>query len=130
MMSKKLSAMMLILSLMLALAACGGNNNGNNNNSSQSPEPSGDVVASEEIVVKASNWEFDQKEYKATKDTPIKITLENIQGAHGIEIKGTKVKLRNNESAVVTLAAGEYEIICNIACGTGHSQMRSKLIVA
>jgi cytochrome c oxidase subunit 2 len=112
--------------LLLALSACGSDNNKESANSAASPSES----PSQEIVIKATTFEFDQPEYAFPKDTPVKLTLENLKGAHGIEIVGTDFKVKGNNSEVVTLPAGTYEIKCNILCGTGHKQMIAKLIVS
>jgi len=124
---RKSFAMLLMLgALALALAACGGNKE---NNSSGSSAPSESQTASEEIVIKASNWEFDKPEYIVPKDTPVKITLE-LDGGHGIKVKGTDIDLGpGRTSTVVTLKEGTYEFKCSIMCGKGHNDMVSKLVV-
>ncbi len=124
-MHKQLGYALVAIAFVLVLAACGSNNNDNNAAGSSSPA----ATASEEIVIKAKSWEFDQAEYVIPKDTPVKITVENLNGAHGIENKDAGIKIRGGKSEVVTLAAGTYEIKCNIPCGAGHTDMVAKLIV-
>jgi cytochrome c oxidase subunit 2 len=124
-MQKKIGFFLTAVALVLLLAACGGKEKEPENNAS-APADS----ASQEVIIKASNWEFDQKEYTISKDTPVKLTLENLSGAHGIEIVGTDVKIRGNKSEVVTLKAGTYEIKCNIMCGSGHATMVTTLVVS
>ncbi|MFD0671566.1 cupredoxin domain-containing protein [Cohnella sp. GCM10027633] len=121
-MQKKLGYALMALAFVLVLVACGGNDSDN-------AEPSESLVASQEIVIKASSWDFDRPEYIIPKDTPVKITVENLSGAHGIEIPDADLKIRGGKSKVVTLAAGTYEFHCNIQCGTGHGQMVAKLVV-
>ncbi len=128
-MQRKIAYLLTLTALVLALSACGGNNNkdaGSNN----SPSASAPDSASTELVIKAENWEFDQPEYTIPKDTPVTLTLENTNGAHGIEIIGQDVKIVGNKSEVVTLPAGTYEIECAVMCGAGHSKMKAKLIVS
>jgi cytochrome c oxidase subunit 2 len=122
-MQKMLCYILMTIAFVVVLAACGSNNSNNN------AEPSGAAVASQEIVIKAASWQFDKAEYVIPKDTPVKITVENLDGMHGIDIKDAGVKIRGGKSAVVTLAAGTYEFNCYIQCGTGHSKMTAKLIV-
>lgn len=125
-MQKQIGYALLALAFVLVLVACGSkNNNADNAAGSSSPAAS----ASEQIVIKAKSWEFDQAEYVIPKDTPVKITVENLSGAHGIENKDAGIKIRGGKSEVVTLAAGTYEIKCNIPCGAGHSEMKAKLVV-
>ncbi|QMV43462.1 cupredoxin domain-containing protein [Cohnella cholangitidis] len=125
-MQRKIAYFLTLTALVLALSACGGNNKNTNEESAPSPAES----ASTEVVIKASSWEFDQKEYALPKDTPVKLTVENLSGAHGIEIIGQDIKIRGNKSEVVTLPAGTYEFKCNIMCGNGHGQMVAKLVVS
>lgn len=128
-MNKKLGYFITTAALVLALSACGGGNS-NKESEAESPSVSAPASASDEIVIKAKSWEFDQQEYAIPKDTPIKLTLENLNGAHGIAIEGTDYIVKGNESTTVTLPAGTYEIKCNVMCGSGHSQMKAKLVVS
>jgi cytochrome c oxidase subunit 2 len=125
---KKIGFFLSIVALMLVVAACGGNEKESANNAANSAGAA--ESASTEVVIKASNWEFDQAEYALPKDTPVKLTLENLSGAHGFEIVGTDVKIRGNSSDVVTLPAGTYEIKCNVVCGAGHTKMTSTIVVS
>jgi len=124
-MKRKIAYFLTLAALTLVLSACGGNNKDSGSSSSDSQE-----TYSQEVVIKASNWDFDQKEYALPKDTPVKLTLENVSGAHGIEVKGQDIQIRGNKSKVVTLPAGTYELKCSIMCGQGHNQMVAKLVVS
>ncbi|WP_168735770.1 cupredoxin domain-containing protein [Cohnella fermenti] len=116
------------LALGAALSACGSNGNGGSNNEASEQTP---LVAEQELIIKASNWQFDKTEYTIPKDTPVEIKLVNDEGAHGIEIKKAGVKLNASKSSkIVQLEAGTYEIKCNIVCGTGHLNMTATLVVA
>jgi cytochrome c oxidase subunit II len=122
-MKKKLAYFLTASALVLALAACGSNKD---SNASPSPEES----ASQELVITATTFEFNKPEYAIPKDTPVKLSLENIKGAHGVEIVGQGITISGNKSKVVTLPAGTYDIKCNIMCGNGHTQMKAKLVVS
>lgn len=85
------------------------------------------------LRIEASNFKFDQAEYKVTKGESLKVVLSNTEGIHGLEIVGLDVILGggNPMSAEVTFdKAGTYEIICTVPCGIGHVDMKSILIVA
>ncbi|WP_239614888.1 cytochrome C oxidase subunit II [Cohnella mopanensis] len=125
-MQRKIAYFLTLTALVLALSACGGNKKDTEGNSAPSPAES----ASTEVVIKASSWEFDQAEYALPKDTPVKLTVENLSGAHGIEIIGQDITIRGNKSEIVTLPAGTYEFKCNIMCGNGHGKMKAKLVVS
>jgi cytochrome c oxidase subunit 2 len=113
-------ALLLVLS---SLSACGASEE----KKTETPAPTGN----EQIVdITASNFKFNETEYKVEAGKPIKISFQSEQGAHAIAISGTDIELNDDDSEVVTLEAGEYNIICSIPCGPGHSEMVSKLIVS
>lgn len=128
---KKALFICMLAALVMVIAACGSNST----NSDKSPEQETGGVestgsASQEVVIKATNWEFDKSEYVVKKGEPVKLTLESESGIHGIAISDLDVKLGNGDSTVITIdEAGEYEFRCNIQCGTGHSKMIAKLVV-
>jgi cytochrome c oxidase subunit II len=124
-MYKKLALLLASVVMMVTLAACGGSNDKGSAGNASAPAQE----ASQEIVIKATTWEFDQPEYVIPKDTPVKITLENLKGAHGIEVAGTDIDIRGNGSQVVTLKEGTYEMRCSLVCGAGHTQMVAKVTV-
>ncbi|WP_078382463.1 cupredoxin domain-containing protein [Sutcliffiella halmapala] len=85
--------------------------------------------AEAEVTIKSSNWEFDQQTYKVPAGKDVAIHHVNDEGHHGITIKGTNVKIQGDGSVVANLKPGEYEIICDIMCGTGHDEMIATLVV-
>ncbi|MFC5402734.1 cytochrome C oxidase subunit II [Cohnella soli] len=129
-MYKKIAMFLTLAALALTLAACGGNKNNNAEPSGSAGASSPAAEASQELVINATSWEFDKAEYTMPKDTPVKLTLNNTKGAHGIEIKGQDFEIHGNKSKVITLPAGTYEIHCSIMCGAGHKKMVSKLVVS
>ncbi|GIO52180.1 cupredoxin domain-containing protein [Paenibacillus cellulositrophicus] len=126
---KKTLAVVLSCVLLLVLAACGQSKSGDSASGSGVTETG--VAPSEELVIKATNYAFDQKEYHLKKGVPVKITLENDEGNHGVLIPGLELQLDGkNKSAVVTPEkAGTFEMACSVFCGAGHSGMIAKVIV-
>lgn len=120
---KKTAALLMALVLVFALAACG--------KKTETAATDANATASQEITLQATNWKFDQPEYKVKKGEPLKINLDIKEGVHGVSIPDLKVSLDNNsKSKVVTPEkAGSYNIICSIPCGSGHSTMTAKLVV-
>ena len=110
-----------VLLLAAFLTACGGGDKDFGSASSN-------VEPTQEITVKASNWKFDSDTYTIKAGEPVKVSLVNEEGFHGIEIVGVG-KVQAGKDQVFTLEAGEYDIICSIQCGTGHDDMKAKLIV-
>lgn len=123
-MLKKLSLSAIGLFMIITLAACGGSNGG----SSAAQESNAENATPLEIV--ATDFEFDQAEYRVKAGEPIEFSIVNEQGIHGYEIEGLGIKVMNGETKQFTInEPGEYTIFCNIMCGTGHNDMKSKLIV-
>lgn len=124
-------AILLSTALILILAACGsanGNPNASvNNTGAASPE----ITAEEEIVIKATNYSFDQEEYHLKKGVPVKIIFENESGNHGILVPELKLRLdaKTSSQVIVPGEAGTFEMTCAIMCGSGHSAMSAKVIV-
>lgn len=126
---KKIKLAVLGAAIIIALSACGSKedsaaNGGANVNSA-------DASNAREVKLAATNFQFDQPEYHVKKGEPVKFVLELQQGAHGAEIKelGVKLDFNKKNQVVVPNQAGTFEIICNIPCGPGHYDMKSKLIV-
>lgn len=123
---KKLLTLLMAVTLIMALAACGSSEKAADNKGTDAG-----AAAGQQVKLVASNYEFDQKEYKVKKGEPITITLENKQGIHGVSIKDLSVNLDNNKKTITLTPdkAGSYPIICSIPCGSGHATMKSVLIV-
>jgi cytochrome c oxidase subunit 2 len=136
MMKKWLFASMLLFAVLL-LSACGGSEesstpeeNVSEESMSEESSMSEDAGSTAQVVnISATNFAFNQEEYRVSAGAPISIEYASAQGVHGIAITGTDITLNDGDKKEVTLEAGEYDIICTIPCGTGHAQMRAKLIV-
>jgi len=126
---KKTMAWLAAFMLILVLAACGGGQQ--SADSGSSGEPEADVTASEELVIKASNYEFDQPEYHLKKGVPVNIVYENVNGNHGILVPELNLQLdtKNSSKVITPDKVGEFEMSCSVFCGSGHSSMISKIIV-
>jgi cytochrome c oxidase subunit 2 len=130
---KRLFSLIMAVALIFALTACGSKAKdaaatANNISEPVSAEGKTDV---QELVFKASakTFQFDKKEY-TVKAGAVKLTLENVDGTHGLSIDGTDVNLKGaNLTKTTTLKAGTYNIRCSFLCGTGHMTMTAKLIV-
>ncbi|MCR8843822.1 cupredoxin domain-containing protein [Paenibacillus sp. SC116] len=86
-------------------------------------------TAEVKLIIKASNYKFDQTEYRVKGNQPIQFSLET-NGNHGITIDELDLSLDPiNHDQVITPAAGTYTFECNIACGPGHKDMKATLIV-
>lgn len=121
----KLALAMLLVSVLLA--ACGGNSGSSGDSVAETVEPTG---AEREIIIQGSNFKFDQEEYIVSVGEAVKIIYQDVEGAHGVEIEKTNIRLRNNQDVVVRFSeAGTYQIYCSVYCGSGHANMKAKLVV-
>lgn len=78
-----------------------------------------------------ADFTFDKAEYKVKKGDKVKLKLVNKSGMHGMAIPELDVDLQGDkmEQEVEFTEAGTYEIHCSVACGTGHAEMKSVIIV-
>ena len=51
------------------------------------------VAPEAELVIKGTNFQFDQEEYRLKKGVPVKITYENEDGNHGVMIPALGLRL-------------------------------------
>ncbi|RTE08708.1 cupredoxin domain-containing protein [Paenibacillus whitsoniae] len=123
---KKALVLLMGIALAIALAACG-----NKEDKSAATPTAGAQASGQQVVLKATNFKFDQTEYRVKKGEPVTITLENSQGVHGAALKEFNVNLNNgNKTATFTPdKTGSFPITCSIMCGTGHADMKTVLVV-
>ncbi|WP_274364424.1 hypothetical protein [Paenibacillus thermotolerans] len=98
----------------------------------QAPSKEDLEAAANSVTITASNFQFDQEEYKVELGSKKTIRLVNEQGLHGIAIKELGVELQGAklEQEVTFDKPGTYEIHCIVLCGPGHGDMVAKLTVA
>ncbi|KPV56875.1 cytochrome C oxidase subunit II [Paenibacillus sp. A3] len=111
--------------MIFALSACGAKE------TPKASEPASGNPAAQQVKLVATNFQFDQKEYKVKKGEDVTFSLENKQGMHAVQISGVNVGLdNNNKTKTVKIdKAGTYDIVCSLPCGQGHATMKSTLIV-
>ncbi|MEW9699711.1 cupredoxin domain-containing protein [Paenibacillus sp. SI8] len=125
-MVKKLLVLMMSAALVIALAACG------NKEKAVEPQTTGAAQAGgQAVTLKATNFKFDQTEYRVKKGEPVTITLDNAQGMHGASIKDFKISLDGGKKTATFTPdkAGSFPIVCSVMCGSGHADMKATLIV-
>lgn len=126
---------LLLLASTVALGACSKNNNNNvapvsPSASAPSPSPVAGAGGTADVTVNAVNWAFDPAVIKAKVGDTLRITLNNTQGGHGLEIPDMNVKIKNGETKEVKLdKAGTYDFHCFIMCGAGHTKMKGQIVV-
>ncbi|PUA35980.1 cytochrome C oxidase subunit II [Paenibacillus elgii] len=110
--------------MIFALSACGAKETPKADQANSNP-------AAQQVKLVATNFQFDQKEYKVKKGEDVTFSLENKQGMHAVQISGVNVGLdNNNKTKTVKIdKAGTYDIVCSLPCGQGHATMKSTLVV-
>lgn len=122
-MLKKLTFMLAGFFLLAAIAACGGPELSSAVEETNVPDPY-------RLEIIASNFQFDQPEYRVKAGQPIEFSIVNKQGHHGYEIEGLGIQIMHGDKKQYIIhEPGEYTIFCHIMCGSGHSNMKSVLIV-
>ncbi|WDF49707.1 cupredoxin domain-containing protein [Paenibacillus sp. KACC 21273] len=123
----------MMIAVMVLLSACGQKNESATNPPQSGVTETGVAPAdgTEQLMIKATNYAFDQKEYHVKKGQPVQIVFESVQGNHGVMIPALNVDLdsQNTTATVTPQEAGQFDIACSIMCGSGHSTMVAKLIV-
>jgi len=127
---KKWLVLLLTFALMTILIACGTSNGGSSNKVEPPINVSEDEIASGDLEIVASNWKFDQEYYAIRAGEEVSVTVNSVEGVHGIEIVGTPYSSIVKDATAVTITEpGTYVIRCSVPCGGGHRTMTSKLVV-
>lgn len=82
----------------------------------------------------ARMWSFDPGTVRVPAGSKVDIYLSAADVVHGVWITHKNVNLMAvpgavNNTTVTFEEPGEYDIICHEYCGTGHQNMRGKIIV-
>lgn len=86
--------------------------------------------SAKELKITATNWKFDQAEYKVKAGETYKVTLNSTDGAHGFKATGIDLTVGTNKTVEFKFdKAGTYDIQCNIPCGADHAKMKAKIVV-
>ncbi len=98
--------------------------------------PGADDTASsvKEFTVVAKNWVFEPGTITVNKGDTVKMTVTSIDVAHGFALPdfGVNERLEAGEEVTIEFVAdktGEFTFFCNVFCGSGHREMKGKLVV-
>lgn len=115
-----LSALLLALAI---ISACSQSKPSDDEASAAKAPPTG------ELVITATDWKFDQQEYRVKQGETLTVKVNSVKGAHGVKIDKIG-EIGPNKSKDITFdKPGTYQILCSILCGAGHSTMKATLIV-
>jgi cytochrome c oxidase subunit II len=136
---KNLILIGLLLSVLMVISACGSDKTSDtekdtSTEATTSTETSSETAATTDgsgVEIIATDFEFDKKEYVVKAGEEVTVKLTSKKGNHGIDIQGLNVSIKEANGSVTFTPEepGEYKIICNVFCGTGHGEMTSTLVV-
>jgi cytochrome c oxidase subunit 2 len=86
------------------------------------------------IEIRAKKFQFSPSEITLKRGEPVILRLSSEDRAHGFLLKPLKIDTditpgKATDIAVTPMAAGQYVVICDHYCGTGHGNMKMKLTV-
>ncbi len=89
------------------------------------------------ITLEAFNWGFRQSGATDIRaGDAVRLTVKSSEGIHGVGIRSLNLsteKVNPGEEATLEFTvtkAGDLEYYCNVPCGSGHREMKGKLIVS
>ena len=127
----KISLIMLSIISLMFLSSC-------SDDSSITGDSVADVVETgdvKEVMIEAFNYGFEQTGDDIVVGDTVKLTVKSTSGIHGVSFPGLGIvvePLSPDQSKTVEFVAtksGSFDYYCNIMCGPGHMDMRSKLII-
>lgn len=86
------------------------------------------------IEIKAKKFAFSPSDITLKKGEPVILRLSTEDRTHGFLLKPLKIDTditpgKATEIAVTPTASGQYVVICDHYCGTGHGNMHMKVTV-
>lgn len=90
--------------------------------------------AAKEFVIKATKFAFTPSAIKVNKGDRVRLTLQNVDGTHGLSIPEYGVNLQpaagqSQTADFVADKAGTFNFACTVYCGSGHLDMAGNLVV-
>jgi cytochrome c oxidase subunit 2 len=86
------------------------------------------------IVISAKKFQFTPNEITIKKGEPVILRMTSTDRVHGFMSKPFKIDTdippgKTTDVTVTPTTAGDFTIICDHYCGTGHSNMKMKVTV-
>ena len=98
------------------------------------PAMTGVTRATKVIEVSAKKFEFTPSQITLKKGEPVILRLHSSDRVHGFMSKPLKIDTdipndRAEDIALTPDSAGDFTVICDHYCGTGHGGMKMKITV-
>lgn len=92
------------------------------------------VETNQAVDIIGKNFEFHgpkgEKAFYVKAGEEVTLSLKSEEGMHGITVEGLDVNLEKDGTVKFTPEkAGEFNMMCSVFCGAGHSDMTAKLVV-
>lgn len=129
--------MMFILLLALALTACTASTPEDSATVDPVPQETSESTTmdnSETIYIKAFQYGYEPGVINLKLNQPVQLILTTEDVSHGFLVKELGINETINPGNEVTIdiiptETGEFDIICNVYCGSGHRDMKGKIVV-
>jgi len=96
------------------------------------------IIETKEFDIVSKSWEFSPDTITVNKGDKVILNIENLDDGsgtgHGITIPnfGVSKSFRKGESVTIEFVAnkkGTFPFFCSVYCGSGHGDMKGRLIV-
>ena len=86
------------------------------------------------ISVTMKKYSIEPAEIHVKRGQRVELTVSTLDVQHGFSVPdlGIKEPVQKNKPAVITFTAdhaGQYVVQCAIICGSGHDDMRARIVV-
>lgn len=97
-------------------------------------EPEKYISKIKDVNLEAFQYGFKPDPVRVKVDDIVKLIITSRDVSHGVYIKeyGINVSVKKGETKEIEFIAdkaGEFDIVCSVYCGSGHSGMKGKIIV-
>lgn len=87
-----------------------------------------------EIYVTAKSWQFEPSTIKVKLGDKVRLRVKSVDVDHGFSIPEFRVNMTLKPNRLLTTEfvadkKGEFTFFCSVYCGSGHKDMKGKLIV-
>ena len=127
--------LLLIVFSLIFMNACQNNKDISSNtinvNKQDLSKVSGDF---KEINIIAKNFVFDPNIILVNKNDKVRLIVKSIDVTHGLAIPAYNINTNLEPGKTITVEfladkTGEFDFFCSVFCGSGHREMKGKLIV-
>ncbi len=103
-------------------------------NLARAVEPANAAVSPQVIEITAKKYEFSPSQITLKKGEPVILRLTSTDRVHGFMSRPLKIDTditpgKTTDVAVTPATAGDFTVICDHYCGTGHGNMKMKVAV-